>query len=62
MYFKLVECGIEWIDEHCSTVPVCISNYILLGKSLSVETNPAYADSRDITKTIISSERSFNHT
>ena len=49
------------MDEHCSTVPVCISNSILLGQSLSVQTNPAYADPRDITNTIISSERSFNH-
>ena len=61
MYFKLVECGIEWMDEHCSTVPVCISNCILLEHSVPVQTNPAYADPRDITKTIIPSERSFNH-
>ena len=46
------------MDEHCSTVPVCISNCILSEQSVSVQTNPAYADPRD---TIILSERSFNH-
>ena len=44
-------CHVLCLNEH----------YIFSGKSLSVETNPAYADPRDITNTIISSERSFNH-
>ena len=61
IYFKLVECGIEWMDEDCSTVPVCISNCILSGQSVPVQTNPAYVDPRDITNTIISSEIRFNH-
>ena len=41
---------------------MCLNeHYIFLGQSLSVETNPAYADPRDITNTIIANERSFNH-